>query len=348
MPRTAVPESAALPRRPAPPDLRSAIGNRAMARLLLRDALQDEIIRDVGPVADPKQWSKQRDGDIRPQFTELAKLAKAGRLRDVKVDQINTAMDAKRGERDIKPGLNFVGKLTGKGECGFVDGQGVFRGPQLPVSLDGPLPRIAIMLGPQAFHQGKDGALGTLRHEMKHAEHFQMMIDWLGKWRDEAKKSGMTKLDDDGARKRFDAWVDRNKGIGKVDHALLFGERGANHHNTELLAYVEGFINIWHLRTDAPSVELAATYPPALYQLRRAGEEFQYADSAVKAAALDRLRDYITSVLTARERISLRVWLTFLADQAKAPAGTDGRSKLLHNDWKPLAGWLKEVGGLVP
>jgi hypothetical protein len=319
------------------------IGNRAMGRLLAREALKDEIIRDIGPVADPKQWSKQRTGDVRPQYTEIAKLAKAGRVRDVDVDKVNTARNAKKGEKDIKPGLNFVENLSGRGECGFVDGQGVFRGPELPVSIDGPLPKIAIMLGPQAFQTGKDGALGTLRHEMKHAEHFQTMIDWLAKWRVEAKKAG-----GGSGRKDFDAWVDRNKAIGKVDHALLFGERGGNHQNTETLAHVEGFINIWHLRNDAPSVEVAATLPPALAQLRRAGEHYQHADKAVKAVALDRLRDYFRSVLTAAERTALRSWLAFLAEQAKAPSGTDAQSKLLHNDWKPLAGWVKEVSGLVP
>ena len=53
-------------------------------------------------------------------------------------------------------------------------------------------------------------------------------------------------------------------------------------------------------------------------------------------------------MLTAAERTALRGWLTFLAEQREGPAGTDGPSKLLHNDWKPLAGWLKEVSGLVP
>ena len=45
---------------------------------------------------------------------------------------INSVRDAKKGEKDIKPGLNLVGKLTGKGETGFIDGQGV--SPQGPDS----------------------------------------------------------------------------------------------------------------------------------------------------------------------------------------------------------------------
>lgn len=326
-----------------------------MLRLLQRQSLASEIIRNLGPV-NPSEWTKERSGDVRPLYADLATLADAKRLRDVKgmtAQDINTAKDAKEGQKDIKPGLNFVGKLTGKGECGFVDGHGVFRGPHLPVSLDGPLPQVAVMLGPQAFHQGKDGALGTLRHEMKHAEHFQLMIDWLVKWRQDAKKHGATpKLEDAAARTRFDAWIDSHKGLGKVERALLLGERRSRHANTELLAYIEGFINIFHLRQDPPTLKVGYDYPPALYQLRRAGEHFQNADSEVKTAAMDRLRDYIKTVLTAKERAALRTWLTFLADNAREQAKNAApdeiqAAKLLHNDFKPLAGFVGQVLGMV-
>jgi hypothetical protein len=324
-----------------------------MLQLLQRQALTAEIIRNLGPVPDPKEWTKHRTGDVRPLYEELAKLADAQRLRDVKATNsvINTARDAKRGEKDVKPGLNFVANLPSKGETAFVDGQGVYRGPHLPVSLSGPLPRVAVMLGPQAFHHGKDGALGTLRHEMKHAEHFQMMIDWLEKWRAEMakQKGGPPKLDDAGARSRFDLWVDKHKGIGKVERALLEGERKANHANTELLAYVEGFINIFHLRQMTPSVKVAPDYPPALYQLRRAGEEYNRADTSVKTAALARLGDYVKSVLTAQERASLRGWLTWLVAQGKGPpAAGDLHAKLVHNDFKPVEPFLTKALALVP
>ncbi len=319
-----------------------------MGQLLQRQALKAEIVRDLGPVADPKDWSQERTGPAVPLYTDIATRAKAGRVRDVKVDQINVVRDARKGEKDVKPGLNYVANLTGKGECGFVDGDGVFRGPQLPVTLDGPLPKIAIMLGPKAFQHGKDGAFGTLRHEMKHAEHFQTMIDWVVKWRTEARKSGAAT-----GRAGFDAWVDRHKGIGKVDHALLWGEREGNTSNTELLAYVEGFINIWHLRQNAPSLSVGYDYPPALYQLRRAGEEYNRAADAVKKVALDRLRDYVKTVLTAAEQAHLKAWLVFLADNAReqaknAPAADAAAAKLLHNDFKPVAEFLKQFRGLVP
>jgi hypothetical protein len=45
----------ATPPRPRALDLRRAIGNRALGRLLQRELLAAEIIRDIGPVKDPKE-----------------------------------------------------------------------------------------------------------------------------------------------------------------------------------------------------------------------------------------------------------------------------------------------------
>jgi hypothetical protein len=302
-----------------------------MGRLIQREALANEIVRDLGPIPDPKEWTKDRTGDVRPLYAEVAALAKANRLPDVTgigKDDINSVRSARKGEKDIKPGLNFVTTLSGEGETGFVDGQGVFRGPELPRSASGPLPKIAIMLGPKAFHHGKDGALGTLRHEMKHAEHFQTMIDRLAKWRESGKGGS------------FDAWVDREKGIGKLERSLLEGERKGNTANTEVLAYAEGFINTFHLRHPALTTAMAIDAPPALMELRRAGEKYALADASAKTAAMERLRDYIKTVLTGAERADLKAWLSFLLNP---PAGEDAAAKLLRNDFQPLAGFLKQL-----
>ena len=335
-----------------PRAVHTALGNRATQALLQRQALAAEIVRDLGPVPDPKEWTKDRAGDVRPLYADIA--VRAGvkqKLRDLKgtrPEDINTARDAIRGQRDIKPGLNFVSNVSGKAETAFIDGQGVYRGPHLPVSLDGPLPKVAVILGPQAFANGKDGAFGTLRHELKHVEHFHAMIDWLDRWRKEMAKSGV-KLDDAAARQRFDAWVDRHKTMGKLDRDLLVGERKANHANTELLAFTEGFINIFHMRQDTPSVKLAAGYPPALYQLRRAGEEYNRAESAAKTAALARLGEYAKGVLTVAERARLKTWITWLLAQGKGPppAG-DLEAKLIHNDFKPVQPFLTALQKHVP
>jgi hypothetical protein len=302
-----------------------------MGRLIQREALASEIIRDIGPVADPKEWTKERTGDVGALYAEVAKLANASRVRDVKgvgKDDINTTRNARKGEKDIKPGLNFVYNLGVEGETGFVDGKGVYHGPELPRSADGEFPKIAIILGPKAFHNGKDGALGTLRHEMKHAEHFQLMIDRLAKWRKSGKGGS------------FDDYVDREKGIGKLERSLLEGERKGNTANTEVLAYTEGFINTFHLRHPALTTAMAIESPPALMELRRAGEMYAKAGDSAKTATMDRLRDYVKTVLTADERASLKGWLTFLLNP---PAGGDAAARLLRNDFQPLAGFLKQL-----
>jgi hypothetical protein len=137
-----------------------------------------------------------------------------------------------------------------------------------------------------------------------------------------------------------DSWVDRQKGIGKVERSLLEGERKGNTASTEVLAYVEGFINTFHLRHPALTTAMAIEPPPALMQLRRAGEKYANADDSAKTAAMERLRDYIKTVLTADERASLKGWLTFLLNP---PTGGDSAAKLLRNDFQPLAGFLKQI-----
>lgn len=192
---------------------------------------------------------------------------------------------------------------------------------------------MAILLGPKAFHSGKDGALGTLRHEMKHAEHFQLMIDRLAKWRKSGKGGS------------FNDYVDREKGIGKLERSLLEGERKGNTANTEVIAYAEGFINTFHLRHPALTTAMAIDAPPALMELRRTGEMYAKADDTAKTAAMDRLRDYVKTVLNADERASLKGWLTFLLNP---PAGGDSAARLLRSDFQPLAGFLKQILTYVP
>ena len=92
-------------------------------------------------------------------------------------------------------------------------------------------------------------------------------------------------------------------------------------------------------------MQTAVDSPPAMYELRRMGEEYAEADAEVKTAALERVHDYIKTVLTAGERADLRTWLTFLLNP---PAGDDSASKLMRTDFQPLAGFLKQVLTFVP
>src|SRR5215211_5105964 len=53
------------------------------------------------------------------------------------------------------------------------------------VPAKGPLPEVVICLGPAVFVPGnKAFALATLRHEIEHAAHDEMAVEWVRKWRD--------------------------------------------------------------------------------------------------------------------------------------------------------------------
>jgi hypothetical protein len=334
--------------------LQRTIGNRAVTRLLQRD-----FVRDLGPT-NAADWTPKRGESVNvlTLFEEIAKLAKAKeKLRDVKAngETINAARTAKEGEKDVKPGLNFVAKLENDqagGETGFVDAEGVYRGPHLPVTLDGALPRVSVTLTGKAFDRGKDHAYAVLRHEMEHAAHFELMIDKLADWRKDAAKGGASGLSATASRERFDRWVTKSKSLDKVVKALLEGESAQNHASTELLAYTEGFMSVFHLGPQAPSISLMLTgdFPAAIHQLWKAGEKGQGAADAVRKAAIARIRDYEKNFLSAVERKAFRAWLTFLIDLGTQtpPQGQTDEAKaarMAHAKLEPQAvlDWLKSL-----
>ena len=334
--------------------LQRTIGNRAVTRVLLRD-----FVRDLGP-ANAADWTPKRAGDVSvlTLFAEIAKLAKASdKLRDVKANggSINAARTANEGEKDVKPGLNFAAKLENDqagGETGFVDADGVYRGPHLPVTLDGPLPKVSVTLTGKAFDRGKDNAYAVLRHELEHAAHFELMIDKLAEWRKAAVKGGASKLSASASRERFDAWVKKSKSVDKLAKALLEGESAQNHANTELLAYAEGFMSVFHLGPQTPSISLMLTgdFPAAIHQIWKAGEKGQGASDTVRKAAIARLRDYEKNFLNAAEKKAFRAWLKFLIDLGTQtpPEGQTDEAKaarMAHAKLKPQAvlDWLRSL-----
>jgi hypothetical protein len=320
------------------------IGNRAMGRLLQRRPAGTDVIKSLGA---PGDYTRRREGSEKARYADIATIAQAAKLRDVTgttESDVNFIRSAKVGEKDVKPGLNYVATLTGHGETGFVDAAGVYAGPRMPVSLDGPLPRVAVMLGPTAFEHGKDGALGTLRHEMEHAGHMQMLIDWLEKWRKSVKAP--TKLAD--ARPAFDSWLAKQKAVSKVDRQLIAGERDQSTVNTEVLAYAEGFMTSFHLGPQAPSLKLAIYYPGAIESLWGAAKRFGNAHTDIQAAAIDRIRDYYDNVLDATQKQAYKDWLQFLIDHAqKTPAGLEGEDRLgaqkIKSDFGSYVDFLKRV-----
>jgi hypothetical protein len=348
--------SAARPPSGSVRSLAGAIGNRAMLALLQRD-----VIKSLGAPGGPADWTQMRSGDIGPQYADVATLAQAARLRDVSgtaEKDINfIALGGKVGTAETKPGLNFAAKLfkTARGETGFLDASGTYQAGRMPVTLDGPLPRVAITLTPEAFFHGKDSAVATLRHEMEHAAHMQMMIDRLARWRTSVRaKDKGAKLADPAARSRFDAWSTADKSLSPVDRALVLEEedtRKSQGYNTELLAYMEGFMAVFHLGPAHPSYALAADYPGAIEELWGAAKRFDAAGEKVRAAALERLAAYYRTVLDAAGKAAFREWLAWLSDHAReTPRGLEGAdasvAKKVHNDFGPYVDFLARVAAV--
>lgn len=314
--------AAAQPRSPEHPllALQRAIGNRAVQRLLQR-----QVVRNLGSEAgwDPKAPPA---AGVLPLYEQVAELAKAKDvLRDVKATNgaITTALRAKEGEKEIKPGLNFVAKLEGDepaGEAGFVGADGVYMGPRLPVTASGGLPKVAVMLSGPAFERGKANAFGVLKHELEHAKHMERIIDRLSEWR-AGLKEGAAGVGPDEARTRFDSWTRAKTKGDEVELALLAGEREKTTSSTELLAYVEGFVSIFHLGPQTPALSqlVGGRYPPAIHQLWKAAKHSGAAAAAVKRAGLARIRDYVEKGLTEQERGALRDWVHFLLRLGSEP-----------------------------
>ena len=257
--------------------LQRQVGNRATARLLQREP------------------------------SHASRLAKAAKQLGVQIDErdIHLAMRVREGEDDgVRPGLNVVANLGPRGRTGFVDPSGRYLGDFLKATRDGALPAgVAIMIGPLPFADGDDGLLATLRHELAHAEHDNMLLGWLGRWRTAGKGS-------------LDAWMRRQK-ASPVELALVGAGTTRKGVDTELLAHIEGFAAVFE-RTPPPSpaVILKASMPPAIEQLHGAAERgWTGIDAAVKAAAEKRLTAFYEG-LDASRQILLRDWLFYLRYRA--------------------------------
>jgi hypothetical protein len=97
--------------------LPSAIGNRAMGRLLQRRPPGTDVITSLGSF-DPTDYKPSRTGPITPLYADVATIAQAAKLRDVagtSEKDITLVREAKVGEKNVKPGLNFAQQLSGRG-----------------------------------------------------------------------------------------------------------------------------------------------------------------------------------------------------------------------------------------
>ncbi len=158
-------------------------------------------------------------------YFDLAATAGAVKLRDVANGApINIA---KGNDIGFAPGLNLVlGSGASKAaSTGFVDASGNF-GVEFDAAVKAGTPRIAIRMYSGTFKEDKADTLRVLRHEMLHARHREQAIDSL--------KGGKSAPQND------------------VDKAVVRDIKLGGSANTELLAYVEGFMTAFHLTPPAP------------------------------------------------------------------------------------------------
>ena len=211
-------------------------------------------------------------------------------LRDV--DNGSPVNIAKSKDEGYAPGLNLVlgGGASKEGSTAFVDAAGKF-GVGFDAAVKAGTPRIAIRLYSSTFKDDKADTLRVLRHEMLHARHHEQAIDSL--------KGGKA------APKT------------EVDKALVSEIKQDGSANTELLAYVEGFMTVFHLMDPPPGPKdplfidlLGALDTGKVYTWLNANEN-------VRDEALGRLHEYYCNTLDAPHRAAFDAWVTSL--EARPP-----------------------------
>jgi hypothetical protein len=264
-------------------------------------------------VADAKQALADRKLDdatalYTQLYQDLARTAGANVIADVADSfPVNRANNDDTG---FKPGLNLVLKPGGAkgGTTAWVDSGGKF-GVRLGFAAGDPEPHIAIRLYSSTFTDDKALSLDTLRHEMTHARHHERTLTSLRQWR----KGGGKGTDSD-----FTKWLGgHRKGLSDVDVELIKGEAQATKGSTETLAYVEGFMSVFHL-IDPPPPPLH----PVFVELLGAVETttvlpWANAPTVVRDEAIRRLEKYYCEVLDTGHRKAFDDWIALQAKHAK-------------------------------
>ncbi len=310
-------------------------------------------IKDLSPLGtlSEKDWAAAKSDEIR--FADIVKVAHAEWINETSGVPSSTIHHV-NDKKDAQPGLNLVDSLPGgEGETGYVDAAGHYVGRALPIDKTGPLPRIATILGAEAFKNGKASALETLRHELRHATHNQLAIGWVLKWRDEEKVGG----------KSFKVWLAAKHKANKIsdlDYDLVqtgmerddpktrttFWDKTA----TEVLAHVEGIVTglpFLPLKPGVDAMKRAGSKNPLEYgvvidQLHLMRVYFDGAGAAAKTQAPQRLHDFCCQELDSAQRSTFVAWLKFLLGLPTMKATTT-EEKQVQGDWKGYDSFLKQM-----
>ncbi len=290
-------------------DLQRQAGNRAVVELLRhrtpgppvsRALIQREpaggrenpAVTSTSPpgTLTEEQWAKAYRAAVakpsveayEPLFRDIAITAGMAALGAGFVPRVVPVTDGKTA----KPGLNMTLNTADEpGHTAWIDGNGAFGvGMDLRAKAPGDL-TIAVVLAPHALNADKGISLATVRHEMVHARHKLKVLASVKAWLKHGRPANFEKWLRTQARNKATA-------MSSVDVALVSKGVHNAQADTEVLAYVEGFVHEFHRRP--ATLDQAG---PAFFQLLGAVETrkiytWAQADPAVRAEALDRLRAY--------------------------------------------------------
>jgi hypothetical protein len=286
-----------------------------------------------------QQWADSATTDVQ-RYADIVTIAHAEWINEVAgmpSKNINIAADLMT---DTKPGLNYSAKLGKPGKTGYVDSKGQYHNPDVPLDPADPLPSIAITLGPDAFKPGKESALETLRHELRHATHEQSAVGWILKWREE------------GGRKSFKEWLaaqHKAKKISDADYALVSTGVSLDTAATEVFAHIEGIITGLPFLPPQPDLNLikGSQYPAAIDQVFLLRAHFDAGGAGpVQKPALQRLHDFCCQVLDPTHRDGFVAWIRFLLNLASLKASSKAEKDtqaLVVADFKGHESFLKQL-----
>jgi hypothetical protein len=265
--------------------LQRQFGNQAVARMLV--ARQPTF-----GTTTADQWATEsRAGNNKALYAEIATLVGTAGVPDIKgttEKDINGALRAQFA--DLKPGLNYVAKLSTHGVTGFLH-DGKFDA-EMPATRTGPLPEVAMVLGNHAFEpDNKAFTVAVYRHELEHALHNRMAIGWLQRWRADAKAADVP----------FVTWLDKQT-MSTTDRALVKeAARGATA-SSESLAHAQGFIAGFGL--EKAGIQLADR--PVTEELEKMADFWLHAVEPVQKETVARLKTYAASLTDKERRATLR------------------------------------------
>ncbi len=281
-------------------ELQRQAGNRAVVSLLdarlRRSTVQrapvthpeNPPVTDLHPAGtmNDQEWeaafkAAKQAGTVdafRPLFRDIAQTAGMGTLAGFDLSTL-PATDGVTA----KPGLNITADTSGDpGHTGWIDKNGKWGVP-LNLSAKRPEVSVGIILTARALTADKGVSLGTVRHEMVHARHHLMVLDAVGQWQKTGGKTG------------FDDWLAQQVKLtkmSKLEKALIGRVSKDADADTEVLGYVEGFMNVFHRRQ--PTFDLGrVSFADLLGAVRTSKlDTWRQADPAVQDEAMARLQEY--------------------------------------------------------